>query len=43
MGANADRKIPNFTDSERLKNPKTDCALIVYKEKEFYQLGFQVC
>ena len=27
LDANADRKIPNFTDSERLKTPKTDCAL----------------
>ena len=36
-------KIPNFTDSERMKTPKTDCALKVYKDKEFYQLGFQVC
>ena len=26
------RKIPNFTDSERLKTPKTDCALKVYKD-----------
>ena len=33
----------NFTDSERMKVPKTDCALNVYKDKEFYQLGFQVC
>ena len=24
-------EIPNFTDSERLKTPKTDCALKVYK------------
>ena len=23
--------------------PKTDCALKVHKDKEFYQLGFQVC
>ena len=36
-------KIPNFTDSERMKVPKTDCALKVFKDKEFYQLGFQVC
>ena len=36
-------KIPNFTDSERMKTPKTDCALNIYKDKEFYQLGFQVC
>ena len=35
-------KIPNFTDSERLKTPKTDCVLKVYEDKEFYQLGFQV-
>ena len=34
---------PNFTDSERLKTPKMDCALKVYKDKEFYLLGFQVC
>ena len=26
-------KIPNFTDSERLKTPKTDCALKVYKRQ----------
>ena len=36
-------KIPNFTDSERLKTPKTNRALKVYKDKEFYQLGLQVC
>ena len=36
-------KIPNFTDSERFKTPKTDCLLKFYKDKEFYQLGFQVC
>ena len=36
-------KIPNFTDSKRLKTPKMDCALKVYQDKEFYQLGFQVC
>ena len=36
-------KIPNFTDSERLKTPKTDYVLKVYQDKEFYQLGFQVC
>ena len=35
-------KIANFTDSERMKTPRTDCALKVYKDKEFYQLGFQV-
>ena len=29
-------------DSEQLKTPKTDCVLKVYKDKEFYQLGFQV-
>ena len=27
-------EIPNFTDSERLKTPKTDCALKVYKDKD---------
>ena len=27
----------------QLKTPKTDCVLKVYKDKEFYQLGFQVC
>ena len=36
-------KIPNFTDNVRLKTPKMDCALKVYKDKEFYQLEFQVC
>ena len=36
-------KIPNFTDSERLKTPKMVCALKVYKDKDIYQLGFQVC
>ena len=36
-------KITNFTDSEQLKTPKKDCALDVYKEKKFYQLGIQVC
>ena len=35
-------KIPNFTDSERLKTPKMDCVLKVHKDKEFYQLGLQV-
>ena len=29
-------------DSEQLKTPKMDFALKVYKDKEFYQLGFQV-
>ena len=33
----------NLMDSEQLKTPKTDCALKVYKDKELYQLGFQVC
>ena len=32
-----------LTDSERLKTPKADCALKVYKDKQFYQLGLQVC
>ena len=32
-------KIPNFTDSERLKTLKTNCVLKVYKDKEFYQLA----
>ena len=36
-------KIPQFMDSERFKTPKTGCALKVYKDKAFYQLGFQVC
>ena len=36
-------KIPNLMDSERLKTPKTDCALKVHKDKKIYQLGFQVC
>ena len=36
-------KISNFTDSEQLKTPKTDCVLKVYKDKEFYQLGLQIC
>ena len=36
-------KIPNFMASEQLKTPKMDCALIVYKDKEFYHFGFQVC
>ena len=29
--------------SEWLKTPKMDCVLKVYEDKEFYQLGFQVC
>ena len=33
----------NLTDSERFKTPKTDFLLKFYKDKEFYQLGFQVC
>ena len=33
-------EITNFTDSEQLMAPKTDCALKVYKDKEFYYLGF---
>ena len=36
-------KIPKFTDCEQLKTPKTDCVLKVYKDKELYQLGLQVC
>ena len=31
-------KIPNFTDSEQFKTPKTDCLLKVYKDKEFISL-----
>ena len=27
--------VENFTDSERLKTPKTDCALKVYKDKNY--------
>ena len=34
---------PQFTASERLKTLKMDCVLKFYKDKEFYQLGFQVC
>ena len=30
-------------DSEQLRTPKMDCVLKVYKDKEFYQLGLQVC
>ena len=33
-------EIPNFIDSEQLR---TDCVLKVYNDKQFYQLGFQVC
>ena len=36
-------KIPNFTDSERFRTPKTDILLKFYGDNEFYQLGFQVC
>ena len=36
-------KIPNFTDSERFETHNTDCMLKFYKDKEFCQLGFQVC
>ena len=36
-------EIPNFMDSEWFKTSKTDCALKVYQDKGFYQLGFQVC
>ena len=35
--------VSNFTDSEWLKTPKTECALKPSKDKEFYQLEFQVC
>ena len=35
-------KIPNFTDSEWFKTHKMDFLLKCYKDKEFYQLGFQV-
>ena len=35
-------KIPNFTNSERLKTPKTDCVLKVYKDKKFHSLDFRV-
>ena len=31
-------KIPNFTDSERLKTSRTDCVLEVYKEKNSISL-----
>ena len=31
-------KIPNFTEREWFKTPKTDCALNVYQGKEFYHL-----
>ena len=34
---------PHFTDSEWFETPKTDCMLKLYKNKELYQLGFQVC
>ena len=27
-------EIPNFMDSERLKTPKTNCVLEVYKDKD---------
>ena len=37
------RENPQFYDSERLKTLKTDCVLKVYKDKDFYQLGLQVC
>ena len=40
LDANANRKC---TDSERFETPKTDRVLNFYKDKEFYQLGFQVC
>ena len=33
----------NFMDNERFETPKTDCMLNFFKDKEFYQLGFQVC
>ena len=36
-------KISNLTDSEWFETPKMDFLLKVYKDKEFYQLGFQVC
>ena len=36
-------EIPNFMDSERLKTPKMDCELKVYKDNKFNHLGFQVC
>ena len=31
-------EIPNFTDSEQLKAPKTDCVLEVYKDKDSISL-----
>ena len=34
---------PNITDSDRFETPKMDCALKLDKDKEFHQLGFQVC
>ena len=37
-GVTGNGEIPNFMDGERLKTPKTDCVLKVYKDKEFYQL-----
>ena len=34
-------KISNFTDSERLKTSKTDCALKVQKDKNSINLDFR--
>ena len=36
-------KIPNFTDCERFKTPKTECLLKFYQDQEFSQIGFQIC
>ena len=40
LDVNADRKWEKFTDSKQLKTPKTDCALNLDKDKEFYQLSW---
>jgi len=37
-------EIPNFNDSERLnEDSQNGLCVEVYKDKEFYQLGLQVC
>ena len=38
IGCQCRQEMGNFTDSEQLKIPKTDCALKVYKDKELCSL-----
>ena len=41
LDANADKKLRNFTNSERMKTPKTDCLLKFKKAKKSISLDFR--